>query len=432
MADFNSTMAAMIANARPPQAPGSSGPTVVPGPQGLINESKGVSVGAKVQIEPLMKFLGYKTPEEKEKMSQQFQETRSNFKDADWYQIIANPKVQKTLEGLYKSGIGSVTQNYQLGIYDIPKVDLASKLGKMNKEGILAGGAGLEASRNLVAGERAISALTPEGLQLKQSQILTEQMQQQNIGKNIEATQQGMTYDTNMLPLRRRQLELQNNETIANTNKYNAEMALAKREMELKAAKASPEQLEQMKAIKEANLRYQIGFNAAMRDRTLVDKAPVTPADKYESDSALISSGLEHIQTLNSYGGDAASNEASLRAVWGVAERDFFEAPLSKDKEENKQRAAYMPSLVSQGMEMFVLSGSKDLNMAYRICEAAKKVYPPEKVEQVLNGLNLDKADADKVFDMLFPKVAEEPTQPQPVKKEGFFTPIITPYPPVP
>ena len=117
MADFVTTLAGMIAEARPKQAPAQRPVPVVPGPLGMSGSMKERNVGVQIEVDPLMKFLGYKTPEELNKIGEDFKQIKESnpelwetIRTRDPYFKKMGPTLAKKVPGFYidENGIPDV------------------------------------------------------------------------------------------------------------------------------------------------------------------------------------------------------------------------------------------------------------------------------------------------------------------------------------
>ena len=75
MTDFSRNLAEMIARSRPQQAPSPGRAPVIPGPGGVLKgKSKNVGVKATVNIDPILKWIGIMTPEQKMQALERFKQ----------------------------------------------------------------------------------------------------------------------------------------------------------------------------------------------------------------------------------------------------------------------------------------------------------------------------------------------------------------------
>ncbi len=142
MPDFSQTMAEMIARARPQQAPPGRGAQVVHGGSSWMGSlgGKSTQIQAGIDAGAIAKLLGYKTPEEKEKINKQFMEMRSAYDDQTWEKVRKSEPAQKTLEGMFKAGYWPVYRDDE-GLFNLPKMtpEYQARMDKPNAAMIGAG-----------------------------------------------------------------------------------------------------------------------------------------------------------------------------------------------------------------------------------------------------------------------------------------------------
>ena len=109
MADFSALMAEMIARSRPQQAP-SPGHTAVMGGSPVLNRETAVTanVDASAIVGGIRELVGYKSPEEKEKVFSDFQQYLDQLNDVDRAAVINDPKHQVLLDGFVKAGVPGI------------------------------------------------------------------------------------------------------------------------------------------------------------------------------------------------------------------------------------------------------------------------------------------------------------------------------------
>ena len=160
MADFSSTMAEMIARARPQQAPG-QGHTGVMGGGAIKEQSMNVSAGvdAGAIIQGIKELTGYKSPEEKQKMFEQLQKQLDTMSPEDRQNTLSDPRHQVILEGFANSGVPGIVDTGKrtaLGkpVYTVPPKTEAAKgaalFGEPTPTGVGAGMYGKEPTDQFV------------------------------------------------------------------------------------------------------------------------------------------------------------------------------------------------------------------------------------------------------------------------------------------
>ena len=167
--DFSQLMAEMIARARPPQAP-SPGRPVVGGGGPLMSTEKAATAQVSVDAGAIMRLFGYKTPEEKKKIGQDFVDMRRTMKDEDWEAVKGLPDTQKYLEGASRSGVPNIYQSGKtpLGkpVYDIIKPTEEERgvavAGQPTKETVLAGFYGPKRREEAIGAEKELAPFDVE------------------------------------------------------------------------------------------------------------------------------------------------------------------------------------------------------------------------------------------------------------------------------
>lgn len=159
---FSTQMAQMIAQARPKVIAGGGGHRGIAGGMGTLGGTeKSSNISAAVDIGPWMRLFGYKTPEEKQKIGQQFVTALDNFSDEDKENIINQESTQKILEGAQKSGVpGIIVEGpgpYGAQRYNVAKPTEQAKIRGLNEPQIEAGGAGLGPAEQLTTRKERVA-----------------------------------------------------------------------------------------------------------------------------------------------------------------------------------------------------------------------------------------------------------------------------------
>ena len=197
--EFSQQMAEMIAQARPRQAPAGGGRRVMGG-GGVMGSLGGTSsdVQAQVQLGPIMRLFGYKTPEEKKEIGEKWVSLRGNYDDEKWAEIISPEPAQKALEAALKAGVPGVVEAGRTSLgrakYDVakPKVEVEAKklYGEPTGEKARAGFFGPQRREEAIAAEERVQKA---GMPLSVTQVLTE------------GGEKAQTYITNQIVLKERE-----------------------------------------------------------------------------------------------------------------------------------------------------------------------------------------------------------------------------------
>ena len=161
MADFNTLMAEMIARARPQQAPPPGRPTVMEGPYGMQHQGRQTQITGQVHLDPLMKLLGYKTPEERKKLGEAWVNKFLDSTPAQQEEARKDPQFKKAM----KSSHGLVPGIVQVGEEYLPLGESPEAAARRHVKGM--------------TGEQIAAVPGPESTQFVKTQVEIEKGKKQ-------------------------------------------------------------------------------------------------------------------------------------------------------------------------------------------------------------------------------------------------------------
>jgi hypothetical protein len=138
MADFSSALAEMVARTRIPQAPPQTRPGVIGGGP-IAGTSR--QFQANIDVGSIAKLLGWKSPEEKQKIADQYMAFKHTSDPQQYEQLLRAPGTQKIYQDFSKAGVPGVYQRPD-GLYDFPEETEEARIARqgMTPEQIYAAG----------------------------------------------------------------------------------------------------------------------------------------------------------------------------------------------------------------------------------------------------------------------------------------------------